>query len=69
VPLGFLTRYAGNEPHKVNRICLWSNREGSLETSQLSMFSMSPPLKRKHQCGVWCYHVENALAFVSDKHD
>jgi hypothetical protein len=42
VPLGFLIRHAGTELRRVNRICLWLDRYGSIETSKLSMFSRSP---------------------------
>jgi hypothetical protein len=38
VPLGFLIRRAGTEPSKVNRMCLWSDSEGSEETSQALRF-------------------------------
>jgi len=41
VPLGYLIRRTGTEPYRVNRICLWSDREGSDETSQLVMLSRS----------------------------
>jgi len=42
VPLGFLIRRTGREPCKVNRICLWSDREGSDEASQPIMLYRSP---------------------------
>jgi len=41
VPLGFLFRRTGTEPRNVNKICLWSDREGSDETSQ-PMLSRNP---------------------------
>jgi len=40
--LGFLIWRTGTEPCKVNRICLWSDREGSDETSQPLVLSRSP---------------------------
>jgi hypothetical protein len=41
VPLGFLIRRTGTEPHRVNRICLSSDRAGCDETSQCMMLSRS----------------------------
>ena len=41
MPLGFLIRRTGTEPHRVNRICPWSDKEGSDETSQPVMLSRS----------------------------
>jgi len=41
VPLGFLIRCTGTEPRTVNRICVWSGREGSDETCHSMMLSRS----------------------------
>jgi len=41
VPLGFLIRHTGAEPCEMNRIYLWSDREGSDETTQPMILSRS----------------------------
>ena len=41
MPLGFLVRRTGTESRRVNRICLWSDKEGYDETSQPMMLSRS----------------------------
>ena len=45
-PIGLLISSAGKEPRRVNRICLWSDRECSPNTSQPVMLSRSPQYPR-----------------------